>query len=118
VKGLKDFRYDKSHVGTELAAMESGLKELSVFYRYVREDVDEFGGQDFSALLKSGEVVKSVFYFEDGHGKLIYTCFYYHKSGWRFAAYKALTKASIHGWSYEQECVEAFLLQSSDQLVR
>lgn len=103
-------KYEKQYFGQELRLMTENSKPMAAFCRAVREDVDEFGGQDFSSLVISNLVKRRVFYIDGPNGKLIYTVFVKPDEMWRFHLYKNLKKQSIWTWSDDKELIESLLL--------
>ena len=96
--------------GSELALMLSGRKPLAVFYKYVGEAFDEYGGQDFSVHVRSGTFDRSWFYLKTNQGRVIrYTMIFTRINKWRADLYLALKK-SDGGWDKEKEQFERALL--------
>ena len=103
----------KKYVGQELVLMLERQKPMSSFCRAVRENIDEFSGQDFFLSVKKGEIVYSRFYMEGPRSRVVYTLFALPKQEWRMSLYKTLKKS--HTWSEEHEYLEGYLLGYIDK---
>lgn len=98
------------YVGKELDHMLYHGKPMAVFSRAIIENIDEFSGQDFGIYVKSGDIIRDIFYIDSPYGRLIYTVFTKPDQRWRFSVYKALKKSGDTKWSAEHEFLEAYLL--------
>lgn len=102
--------YNFDYVGNELNMMVDGGKPMAAFCRATNENIDEFSGQDFGSLVKSGFVKKNIFYVKHNSYKLIYTVFTRPSEIWRFYVFKELKKNKSGIWSEDQELLESLLL--------
>ena len=102
--------YDFNYVGRELDRMLHDGKPMAFFCRAIKENIDEFSGQDFNSYVRSGLIKKDVFYINSDRGRAIYTVFTRPEERWRFFIFKELKKSSITGWSAEKEFLESWLL--------
>jgi hypothetical protein len=105
-----------SHANRELELMLTGGKPLAVFCKFVGEDFDETGGQDFESAVNNGFIFKKKFYVSrKGYQKrLLYTAYALPGQEWRIEIYKVLMKKMESNWNSELEYLQGFLLGYGD----
>lgn len=74
--------------------MLKGVKPMAVFYRVMRENIDETNGQPFSDFVKSKFVKRTIFYIknEKQNFKIIYYVYTIEGEEWRADVYKTIKK--------------------------
>lgn len=100
------------HTGHELELMLAGKKPMAVFYRAVRENFDETGGQNFQKYVKCGDFQKTIFYISSGTRpfKLVYSTYTIKGEEWRAQLYKEIKKIGQRIWCKDLEIIEGTLL--------
>lgn len=101
-----------SHTNKELELMLTAGKPLAVFCKFVGEDIDETGGQDFESAVNRGFILKKKFYVSRRRYKkrLLYTAYALPGQEWRVEIYKVLMKEMENNWNSELEYLQGFLL--------
>lgn len=101
-----------SHTGNELELMLGGRKPMAVFYRAVEEDIDETNGQPFHRYVKSGDLIRTIFYISNPHQrfKMVYYVYTVKGEEWRAKIYKKIKKIGQEKWCRDLEIIEGTLL--------
>jgi hypothetical protein len=98
--------------GQELELMILGKKPMAIFYRAVKDEFDETGGQPFGKYVASGKIIRSHFFVsnEGQNFKTFYVTFTVPGEEWRARLYKTLKKIGQNGWNRDLEIIEGRLL--------